>query len=210
MAGLFFYFPCPKEDPFCKLPHVKTKGGTKMLTVITGGMFAEKSTELQRRGKRLKRAGKRVAYFKPEMDTRYSKDKIVTHDGAEVDAINIAHNAPIRITSREYFDNYDVFLIDEVQFFNSHILTAIQTLLLNGKTVIVAGLDMDFKAHPFFIVASLMIVAEEVVKLHAVCTECGSDAWVTAKKKTYPSPRIELGSDDLYYPLCRNCYQETK
>lgn len=179
-----------------------------MLTVITGGMFAEKSTELQRRGKRLKRAGKRVAYFKPEMDTRYSKDKLVTHDGAEVDAINIAHDAPIRITSRNFFDSYDVFLIDEVQFFSSHILTAIDTLLSNGKTVIVAGLDMDYRAKPFFTVASLMIVAEEVVKLHAVCTECGDDAWVTAKKTEYPTPRIELGSDDLYYPLCRKCFQK--
>ncbi|MGG0487229.1 thymidine kinase [Priestia aryabhattai] len=179
-----------------------------MLTAITGGMFAEKSTELQRRGKRLKRAGKRVAYFKPEMDTRYSKEKIVTHDGAEVDAINIAHNAPIQITSRQYFDNYDVFLIDEVQFFNTNILTAIDTLLLGDKTVIVAGLDMDFKAHPFFITATLSMLAEEVVKLHAVCTECGSDAWVTAKKSKLPTPRIQLGSDDLYYPLCRKCYRK--
>jgi thymidine kinase len=55
-------------------------------------MFAEKSTELQRRGKRLARAGKKVGYFKPNFDDRYSTDEIVTHDGGRVPAINIGHS----------------------------------------------------------------------------------------------------------------------
>jgi len=177
------------------------------LTVIAGGMFAEKTTELQRRGRRLKRAGKRVAYFKPEMDTRYSANEIVSHDGAKVDAISIKENTPIQIASREYFEEYDVFLIDEVQFFTSYIMTTIETLLRGGKTVIVAGLDLDFKAHPFFTVSALMSIAENVVKLHAVCSECGDDAWVSHKEEG--GQRIQLGTDE-YTPMCRKCFNNLK
>lgn len=177
------------------------------LTVIAGSMFAEKTTELQRRGRRLKRAGKRVAYFKPAMDTRYSENELVSHDGARVEAINIDENAPIQITSREYFENYDVFLIDEVQFFHSHIMTAIETLLREGKTVIVAGLDLDFKGHPFFKMGALMLMAENVVKLHAVCSNCGDDGWVSHKEEG--GQRIQLGTDE-YTPMCRKCFNNLK
>ena len=177
------------------------------LTVIAGGMFAEKTTELQRRGRRLKRAGKKVAYFKPDMDTRYSVNQIVTHDGAKVDAINIGTKVPLNLTSREYFEEYDVFLIDEVQFFHSTVMTAIETLLREGKTVIVAGLDLDFKAHPFFTVSALMSIAENVVKLHAVCSECGSNAWVSHKEEG--GQRIQLGTDE-YKPMCRKCFNNLK
>ncbi|UTV34903.1 thymidine kinase [Bacillus altitudinis] len=174
-----------------------------MLTVITGGMFAEKSTELLRRGRRLKRAGKKVGYFKPAFDSRYSEHEIVTHDGAKVEAFIIKTNAPIQITSREYFNNFDVFLIDEVQFFDSTITLAVQTLLEAGKEVIVAGLDMDYKAQPFFVTAGLMSIAEDVVKLKAVCAECKSDAWVSFKAEN--GKRLQLGTNE-YTPLCRKCF----
>jgi thymidine kinase len=177
-----------------------------MLTVITGGMFAEKTTELLRQGRRLERAGKKVIYIKPDMDIRYSEDEIVTHNGESVPAVNISSNAPIRVSSKEYFDN-DVFLIDEVQFFSIDILTAMDTLLLNGKTVIVAGLDLDATAHPFYITATLAAMAENVVKLHAVCADCGNDAWVSYKENH--TTRIQLGTDE-YKPLCRSCFYKTK
>lgn len=167
-------------------------------------MFSEKSTELLRRGKRLERAGKKVGYFKPEFDNRYSDDEIVTHDGTSVPSINIPTDSPILLTERQYFE-YDVFLIDEIQFFHSRVLTAIEVLLKNGKTVIVAGLDMDYSAAPFYVTTALMAKAEEVLKLKAICSSCGSDAWVSYKEPN--GKRIELGTDE-YKPLCRKCFTE--
>lgn len=176
------------------------------LTVIAGGMFAEKTTELQRRGRRLTRAGKRVAYFKPEMDTRYSENEIVTHDGLKVAAINISHKRPIDIFVFNYLQ-YDVYLIDEIQFFELNIIGVIESLLQEGKTVIVAGLDLDFEAKPFTVTSHLMAMAENVVKLHAVCSECGDDAWVSHKEDN--GQRIQLGTDE-YTPMCRKCYSKLK
>lgn len=175
-----------------------------MLTVITGGMFAEKSTELQRRGKRLQRAGKKVLFVKPQMDTRYSENEIVTHDGSKVEAIAIKEDETHRLLMRRYL-SYDVILIDEVQFFDGEIFHVVSELVTVGKTVILAGLDMDYQGTPFANMAFLMAVAEEVVKLKAVCASCGSDAWVSYKEEN--NKRIELGTDE-YKPLCRKCFNK--
>jgi thymidine kinase len=166
-------------------------------------MFAEKTTELQRRGRRLERAGKKVGYFKPQFDDRYSEDEIVSHDGNKVPAINISN--PFAILT--YSDKLDVFLIDEIQFLETGIITVIKALLRRDKTIIVAGLDLDFRGEPFATTSALMGYAEEVVKLHAVCTECGNDAWVSAKREE-GTERVQLGADDLYYPLCRKCFNQ--
>ena len=175
-----------------------------MLTVITGSMFAEKSTELLRRGRRLERAGKKVIYFKPDFDTRYSENEIVTHAGSRVEAVVIPTDEPIIITNLHH-GLYDVFLIDEVQFFSSDIWDVIEELLNNGKTVIVAGLDRDFQSKPFYITAHLMAMAEEVVKLRAVCSDCGDDAWGT-HRLAGGTERHVLGAEGMYTPLCRKCY----
>ena len=44
------------------------------------------------------------------------------------------------------------------------------------KRVIVAGLDMTFAGEPFGPIPALMAVADEVMKLSAVCMVCGSPA----------------------------------
>lgn len=174
-----------------------------MLTVIMGGMFSEKTTELIRRGRRAKRAGHRVLYMKPEVDNRYAEEKIVTHDGIEVDSVVIRNDQ--RFDLGEIINKYDVICIDEVQFFGDEIIVAINTLIMNGKTVIVAGLDMSYNAEPFKTTAILATFAEEVVKLKAVCSSCGTDAWISYRK-TKSTELVELGSDEAYKPLCRSCY----
>lgn len=177
-----------------------------MLTVITGGMFAEKSTELQRRGKRLKRAGKVVQYYKPDIDTRYATYSIVTHDGEKVECHNIPVNS-LRYLNGINFDGVEAILIDEIQFFNRDFAYDIEQVLLKypNLEVIVSGLDLDSTGKPFETTALLLCMAEKVVKLNAVCAECGSDSWVSYKVPN--GKRIELGTDE-YYPMCRKCYNK--
>lgn len=180
-----------------------------MLTVICGSMFSEKSTELQRRGKRFERAGKKVGYFKPNIDTRYSVNELVTHSGQKVPAINIPVNEPEVIYYEAHDKKFDVILIDEIQFFSKDVIAVICGLLLGGKTIIVAGLDMDYKSVPFLITAELMAMAEEVLKLKAVCSNCGNDAWIS-NREVPKGERVLLGGNEEYKPLCRKCYNKTK
>lgn len=173
-----------------------------MLTVIMGGMFSEKTTELIRRGRRAKRAGKRVVYVKPSTDTRYSAEKVVSHDGVEVDSIVVDSNNPLDIS--ELREKYDVICIDEVQFMHESVVGLLNTLAVD-RDVIVAGLDLTYDGAVFSTTMYLSAFAEEVVKLHAVCAECGTDSWIS-HRLTDSEEVVELGSDKEYRPLCRKCF----
>jgi thymidine kinase len=170
------------------------------LTVNVGSMFSGKSSELLRQGQRHVLAGRSVLYIKPAADDRYSETEIVTHDGKRIPAISLPAGELMLDHSRA-----DVVLIDEAQFFGDRLVGDVDLLLYIGIDVIVSGLDMDRFGVPFGVMARLMAVAEEVNKLKAVCTDCGSDAWISFGDFDDPD-RVVLGSQDKYAPLCRSCY----
>ena len=170
------------------------------LVCNVGGMFSGKSTELQRQGQRHLLAGHNVVFLKPSYDNRYSEDRIITHCGQSVEAINVTDTIIIPEVV-----NAEVILIDEVQFLHYGIVNEIRELLKEGKTIYVSGLDMDSKGNGFLIVEALMTSADTVQKFKAVCEECGSDATFTGKRVDNDK-RHELGSKELYIPLCRSCF----
>jgi len=186
------------------MPSLKAK-----LELEVGGMFSGKSSEIQRQGQRHKLAGHGVLYIKPAMDDRYAQDEIVTHDGQSVPAINMATNTELSYMQYIMVDFSNVILIDEVQFFDEAIIDFVKKLLEMDKVVYCAGLDMDFKGEPFKVTAQLMAMADKVNKFHAVCADCGADGYVTAKTSG-SNNRYELGSKDLYKPVCRQCYSNYK
>ena len=53
-----------------------------------------------------------------------------------------------------------------------------------------------------------MAFADVVNKFKAVCSGCGRDAHITAKKgsSTTNDDVVDVGSGDKYIPLCRECY----
>ena len=74
-------------------------------------------------------------------------------------------------------------------------------------TIVVSGLDMDYKTRPFEIIKEIMPLADELIKHHAICASCGEDARASYRKSSDDS-RIQIGSEDVYEPLCRSCYNE--
>lgn len=175
------------------------------LVVNVGSMFSGKSTELIRQGERHLLARHKVVFIKPATDTRYSDTKIVTHTGANVEATVVE---PTDSFLGKIPAGTDVVLIDEVQFFTKRIIPTIWCLLDRGIDVYCSGLDMDYLGDGFETVKEIMAIADTVNKLHAVCKHCGADATNSAKKNFHEATggRVELGADDLYMPLCRDCY----
>lgn len=169
-------------------------------------MFAEKSTALQRHGKRYMLAGKKVVFLKPSIDNRYSEDFIVTHDGKKVEAINIQITNKNEVSIPLDLFEADVVCIDEVQFFPELMIDHIEQLIEKGKKVFVAGLDMDRYGKPFGIVPYLMAKADHVTKHHAVCVFCGENAWVSLEVSNDSDTQVKVGND--YKPACRQCAYE--
>ncbi|MDD3949151.1 MAG: thymidine kinase, partial [Anaerolineaceae bacterium] len=57
--------------------------------VITGSMFCGKTEELIRRLRRATIAKQKVQVFKPIIDSRYAYNKVMSHSGADYQAIPV-------------------------------------------------------------------------------------------------------------------------
>lgn len=178
------------------------------LEVISGCMFAGKTEELIRRIKVLEFAKKKIAVFKPNIDIRYSEDCVVSHCGSAVESYSISRGHDIF----DYIDDsYDVIAIDEVQFFDKEIVVICDYFADQGKRVMVAGLDMDFRGEPFSVMPDLFTHAEFVTKLTAVCTKCGAPATRSQRlindyPARYDDPIIQVGASEQYEARCRHCH----
>lgn len=178
------------------------------LEVISGCMFAGKTEELIRRINVLSYAKKNIKVFKPAIDNRYSNTKVVSHAGSSVDSIVVAKARDIL---NHVDESVDVVAIDEVQFFDKDIVAVCDQLANDGKRVMVAGLDMDFRGEPFNVMPILITSAEFVTKLTAVCTTCGAPATrtqrlVNGEAASYHDPIILVGASESYEARCRHCH----
>jgi len=173
------------------------------LHVICGPMFSGKTKSLIRVIDEYKAIGKKVFVFKPKIDDRYAEDEIVSHDKDSTKAFNIS--LPVEIFN--YHLNADVIAIDEIQFFDESILEVCNKLSQEGKTVIAAGLDLDYKAQPFGVMPKILAMADEIIKLNSICTFCSEPARFT-HRISEEEGTVVLGEKDKYVPLCRSCYGE--
>lgn len=171
------------------------------IEVICGSMFSGKTEELIRRLKRAQFAKQKVEIFKPEIDTRYHDNMVVSHDANEIRSTPVPAAANIAILAQ----GCDVVGIDEAQFFDDEIVKICNDLANQGIRVIVAGLDMDFKGNPFGPMPALMATAEYVTKVHAVCTRTGNLANYSFRK-TDNDKLVMLGETEEYEPLSRAAY----
>lgn len=171
------------------------------LEIICGSMFSGKTEELIRRVKRARFAKQEVIIFKPIVDTRYNKDKIVSHDSTTIESVAI--NKPIEMI--KLAQDYDVIAIDEIQFFDHSIVDCCMALIEKGKRIIGAGLDMDYQGNPFGAIPKLLAIADEISKLRAVCTQCGNPANFSHRIVDGEN-QVLLGEKNEYQPRCRNCF----
>ena len=88
------------------------------IEVICGSMFSGKTEELIRRLKRAQFAKQRIEIFKPQIDTRYHDEMVVSHDENQIRSTPVPAAANIRILA----DQCDVVGIDEAQFFDAEII----------------------------------------------------------------------------------------
>lgn len=171
--------------------------------VITGSMFSGKTEELIRRVKRALLARQRVQAFKPMIDTRYDETRIVSHEAAAVEATPVGTSESLH---GRVDDGTEVVAIDEAQFFDRGIVEVCELLANRGIRVIVAGLDQDYQGRPFFPMPELMAIAEEVTKVHAVCTVCGGTA--SRSQRLRPEGHTVLvGGSESYEARCRGCFE---
>ena len=159
---------------------------TGRLTVIAGPMFSGKSEELMRRVRRATIAGIDVLVVSHSLDTRSDISTITSHTGVNIPAVPLGDVASLAGAALQ--KDYDLIAIDEAQFFGPELVPAVEDLLSRGLDVIVEGLCVTFDGQPFEPLPSFMAVAEEVLRLTAVCTVCGKDAVFHQRLEQTESP----------------------
>lgn len=192
---------------------------TSHLTVICGSMASGKSDEFIRILRRIKVAhADDVLIVKHAWDNRKlagsEKDpskNIASRSGSSIECIAV--NNVQEIVDLLQTHDYSVIGIDEAQFFNKEELLAfIRTMLSLKKTVIIAGLDLDFRGETFGAMGDLLARADEVVKLKAICSQCKEDRYcitqriIDGEPAFYEDPIIMVG-ESTYEARCSDCHK---
>ncbi len=179
------------------------------ITVVCGSMFAGKSEELIRLARRALYAKKKVQVFKPVIDSRYHETMVVTHMGVTHEAAPVRSVAEMR---GKIDPDTQVICVEEAQFFDDSLADLCVELADKGKHVVCAGLDQDFRRKPFGPMPLLLTIADEVIKLRAICAVCGNLAshtyrMIDGKPAHIDDPIVLVGATESYEARCRNCYR---
>lgn len=197
---------------------LKIVKGVPYLEVLTGPMFSGKSQEINRRLINIDYYNKHrienyngedtVSYvvLRPSVDTRPDSIRAVPYSDK-----NWRFVPKDNIWSEDLID-FDYIIIDEAQFFTTDIIPQVLFLLQNNKYIIICGLDKDYRSEPFseFMKWSLA-ASDEVTKLTAICSRCGSPA--TMMKLVLTNPEENLSDNVIiedenhkYVSVCRKCF----
>lgn len=174
------------------------------IEVICGCMFSGKTEELQRRLKRLDIAKVPFKLFKPQNDDRYDADKVCSHSGEHTPASSVGRQETLGILDAGR--DVPVIAFDEVQFFGPDIVDVAVRFAMDGKRVIVAGLDLDCWGRPFGPMPNMLAVAEKITKLQAVCVRCGSEKATRSLRTTGGLEQVQVGAAESYEALCFSCF----
>lgn len=150
------------------------------LVVITGCMFSGKTLELFREKHRLEAAKHKPVILKPSQDLR-NPYVVRTRDGLEVRANEFSDPRYFSHVCR----NERVVMVDESQFLGIEFIPTIEEMLREGKRLVFAGLNTDFRGQPFGIMPQLLAMADEIRQRVAFCMVCGEDATRTQRLANY-------------------------
>jgi len=168
-------------------------------------MFAQKTTELLRRIRRSKAIGHKVLVINYIGDTRYGTHQIASHDIDRCDALCVKQLAEADALVRS--GAHPLVVIDEGQFYQDLFPTVKQWADELPINLVVAGLDGDSNRNPFGDMLRLLPLAEEVVRLSALCGICKDATEAHFTKAIAPkNEQVVIGNGDLYVPVCREHY----
>lgn len=179
------------------------KQGKPGLYLITGCMFSGKTTlsvDIAKTIDNKRSPNQQILNIKHSIDDRDDKDVLSTHGGLAYIPTNLISTNKLDDID---FSSYYCIMVNEAQFFDS---LDILRGLSRKHLVILEGLDSDFNGDLFGHMTKLIPYCDNIIKLHAVCTSCGSKAYLTARIANN-SNQILVGGSESYVAVCKNCHQ---
>ena len=176
--------------------------------MIIGPMFAGKTTELIRRQQRLQTIGKEVLVINHASNSRFGSGarELQSHDrvrsqGSPVIALDALQD----VFQHPLYETCDAVIIDEAQFFWGLKNAVLRMVEEDRKHVILGGLLACANRRPFGQMHLLMIHANDVTLLTALCKKCGDGTAAIYSRKLRETEE-HIGGAELYECLCRQHY----
>lgn len=139
------------------------------LTFFTGPMACGKTLELIRHLQIYSEQHIPTICVRPSTDTR--SEHVRSRSGMGFDGLTVPHADEASL--RNILTQYDVIGVDEAQFFSPDTIPLLHTAMRRGKTILVAGLDTDFRGEIFPTALALLALPETIVqRTCAVCAVC--------------------------------------
>jgi len=184
---------------------------TGYLKIILGCMFAGKTTELIKEYNKHMSCNFKCCIINHSIDDRYNTDntQMSTHNNKIVECKSC--NNLRELFGNDYknniVDKYDVFLINEGQFFKD--LYDCVDIIVNEKKkkVYVCGLDGDYKRKKFGSILDIIPLCDDIVKLKGICKECFFKESIFTNRITGEKEQTLVSSNN-YNSLCRKCYNK--
>lgn len=180
-----------------------------MFTLILGPMKSRKSSELLSQMSPYEHTDQQVLYVQPEANVR--DIGIRSRMGIGAAALSLQ-------TLNEVNENFDVIGIDEVHMFHEDDQRVIDKWLVEGKSIIASGLDLDYRGKMMPIIIRLLeLKPDKLVTNKAVCDSCKKyDARFTqilengiAIHSGLPHVVPEDGTYE-YQARCRDCFVKSE
>ena len=155
--------------------------------------------------------GKKVWVMKPDLDTRFGKERVKSRAGLEM-------KADLLIVDEGSFEGLDYtgidcILVDEAQFLTPKVIETLREIAWRRDIpVLCYGLRTDFKTRLFEGTARLFELADSIEEVKATCHFCNRKSIVNLKyvngMATNVGPTVELGAEERYLPACYSCYRQ--
>lgn len=182
---------------------MKNKG---YLQLIIGPMFSGKTSEIVNLYKQYTLSKMKVCVINYAEDKRYDNDKLSTHDKVMIECLNCINLSDI--LNEEVINKYNVFLINEGQFFSDLKYNVMNLVEKYNKIVHVCGLDGDFKRNGFSEIMNLIPLADNILKKTSICMKCEDGTRALFSHRISKETDIKVIGSSNYIPLCRKCYIE--
>lgn len=172
-------------------------------------MNAGKSTEILKIAHNYEEQNKHVLLFTPAIDDRYGRGQITSRMGFQRDARIIDDATDMLELACEAKPH--CVLVDEGQFLSrAQVVSLTRIVDQLDIPVIVYGLKNDYRNRLFSGSEALLLLADKIEEVKAVCWYCTKKATMLLKLKdglpVGDGPQIEIGGNDKYISVCRRCY----
>ncbi len=180
-------------------------------------MASGKTEEMIRLLRRAEIAGKRVLVLNHALNTRSGNDRIESRSGVAFASRAVTGSSEIQAVVAAA--DPDLVAVEEAEFFDNGLADVAEALAEEGREVILTGLDRDFRGWPFGPMPRLLVIADEVDKLTAICVICKGVATrtqrlINGRPAPADSPTIVVGGindpggkPETYEARCRRCHE---